>query len=417
MKIWEEFLQNQVKDLGAGTIEKWAKSLKIVHFDAGNLYLEAADAFQVSWFEEYLRPKVQKFFKNNNQRPIKVHLSLASAFMKPKKIWKPVLQLAPDPVDPASLLETYYPGKTNTLHFSLFKETLQNLSFNPIYLYGPSGCGKSHLLMGATSYLQAMGKTCLYIKAGTLTQHIVAAIRSSSMPKLRQFYRGQDALIIDDIHLLANRTATQEEFFHTFNALSIAGKQIILSGNDLPSRLGGIEPRLTSRFEWGITLPFFPLSTEELKELVHQRSSLPKEIQDDLAAQFTTVADLLKASEILKKKKDFSDMGKWLAPLLSHQKQKAITPEKIVQITAELFEISSPDILGKGQTKTLSLPRQIAMYFCRKNLKMPFLKIAEFFSRDHSTVMTSVKSVEKKIKEQNTVLLSYVNAIESKLRS
>lgn len=417
MKAWEEFLQGQVKELGSEAIDKWAKSLKIVHFDAGNLYLEAQDSFQLSWFEEHLRSPIKQYFRNNNHRPIKVHVSLANApSPKDKKIWKPVLNLVPDGLDPGCQFDTYFPGSTNQISFSLLKDALEKSSYNPIYLHGPEGIGKSHLLMASAFYLTSLKKRCFYVKADTLTNHIVAAMRTGAMQKLRDLYRQHDVLLVDDIHQLAHRSATQEELFHTFNTLHMAGKQIILAGSRLPSLLEGIEPRLTSRFEWGLVLPFQPLSAQERKEFLRQKIEqkqlpLSEATEIFLLQQLPNVKSLQRALETLHQRKDKNDQT-WIAPLLEELKRKALTPAKIIQITAETFEIRADDILGRSQNQECSLPRQVAMYLCRSVLKMPFLKIAEIFSRDHSTVMTSVKNIEKKIGEHDEVLLSTLNSIK-----
>jgi chromosomal replication initiator protein len=427
MKVWEDFLQTQVKDLGSEAIEKWAKSLKVVFFDAGNLYLEAKDLFQLNWFEEHLRPQIRQFFRNNNQRLIKVHLSLAGApSPTDKKIWKPVLDLTQDSLNPACRLETYFPGATNLTSFSLLKESLEKLSYNPIYLHGPSGSGKSHLLMASCVYLIAQKKRCFYVTASTLTNHIVAAMRTGGMQKFRELYRQHDVLLVDDVHQLAHRSATQEELFHTFNTLHVAGKQIILAGSGLPSLLEGIEPRLTSRFEWGLVLPLQPLNVQEQEELYQNRVEekkldLPTEIKGFLLDHLTSVKSLQSALDTIQLRKGKSEITlplvqKWIEPLLEDQKRKALTPEKIVHTTAEIFEIPASDILGRSQNQDCSLPRQVAMYFCRSILKMPYLKIAAVFSRDHSTVMTSVKSVEKKIGEHDAVMLSIITSIKTKLR-
>lgn len=428
MKIWEDFLQTQVKDLGSEAIEKWAKSLKVIFFDAGNLYLEAGDSFQLSWFEEHLRPQIRQFFRNNNQRLVKVHVSLSGApSPKDKKIWKPVLDLSQDNLNPSCRLETYFPGNTNLTSFSLLKDSLEKFSFNPIYLYGPSGCGKSHLLMASASYLTARKKLCFYVTASTLTQHIVAAMRTGGMQKLRELYRQHDVLLVDDVHQLANRSATQEELFHTFNTLHVAGKQIILAGSSLPSQLEGIEPRLTSRFEWGLVLPFQSLSNQEQKEFYQSRVQekkleLSEEVERFLLENLTSLKSLQSSLETIGLRKGKQEVTvplvqKWVEPLLEDQKRKALTPEKIVKATGEIFEIPAGDILGRSQNQDCSLPRQVAMYLCRLLLKMPYLKIAAVFSRDHSTVMTSVKSIEKKIGEHNDIMLSTINSIKRKLSS
>ncbi|HEX2578936.1 MAG TPA: DnaA/Hda family protein [Rhabdochlamydiaceae bacterium] len=426
MKLWEDFLQTQEKNLGSEAINKWAKPLKIVFFDAGNLYLEAQDAFQLNWFEQHLRPQIRNHFRNNNHRLIKVHLSLVGA-VKDKKIWKPVLNLSQDNLTPNCRLETFFPGTTNLISFSMLQESLEKTFYNPIYLHGPSGSGKTHLLMAASAFLIEQKKQCFYVTAGTLTNHIVAAMRTGSMQKLRAIYRQHDVLLVDDVHQLAHRSATQEELFHTFNTLHMAGKQIILAGNSLPSQLEGIEPRLTSRFEWGLVLPLLCLTAPEQKEFFHKRAqekklTLSQEIETFLLHHLTSVKSLQSALETLSIRKGGNEITlqlvqKWTTTLFEDQKRQALTPEKIVQATAEIFEIPAADILGRAQNQTCSAPRQVAMYLCRSLLKIPYLKIAAIFSRDHSTVMTSVKSIEKKIEEQDGSMLSTINSIKSKFKS
>lgn len=428
MKAWEDFLQAQVKNLGSEAVEKWAKSLKVASFDAGNLYLEAQDSFQLNWFEEHLRPQIVRFFRNNNQRLIKVHVTLSGSHSpKEKKVWKPVLDLSQDHLNPACLLETYFPGTTNLASFALLKESLEKSLYTPIYLHGPSDAGKTHLLMASFVFLTAQKKRCFYVTANTLTQHIVAAMRTGGMQKLRDLYRQHDVLLIDDVHQLAHRSATQEELFHTFNTLHVAGKQIILAGRTLPSLLEGIEPRLTSRFEWGLVLPLLTLTPQEQKEYFdsqvrEKKLTLSKEIEQFLLGNLSSVKSIQSALETLTLRKGKNEITlpliqKWIEPLLEDQKRRALTPEKIIQATGKVFEIPATDILGRSQNQDCSLPRQVAIYLCRTMLKMPYLKIAKVFSRDHSTVMTSFKIVEKKIGEHDNVTLSTINSIKLKLKS
>lgn len=416
MKQWEDFLGSVASEIGSEAMEKWVKPLKVVHFDAGNLYLEACDSFQLHWFEEHLRAKVRLLLHNNNQRPIKVHVSLGPAPPE-KKRWKPVLNLVSDSLKGNCRFDNYFPGKTNQVHFSLLQAALEKPTYNPIYLQGSEGVGKSHLLMASAFFLNSQNKRCFYVKAGTLTHHIVAAIRSSSMQKLRDIYRKHDVLLLDNVDELADRSATQEELFHTFNTLHTAGKQIILAGRKSPAEMEGIEPRLTSRFEWGLLLPFYPLTTPELQAWLAQQSpgALPPDVISFLLEQLPSLPSLLRALEIYKSKGPMTldSAKKWIEPLLDIWKKKQLTPEKIVQTTAEHFEMGSSDILGRSQNQDCSLPRQIAMSLCRELLKMPFVKIADFFSRDHSTVMTSIKTLEKKMGEPGSAPLSHLRAIKS----
>lgn len=405
MKEWSAFLDEQQKTLGTDAVERWARTLKIVHFDAGNLYLEASDPFQLNWFEQYLRPLIKQSFHTMSGRPIRVHLTLSGAAAhEPKKQWKPPLDLHPDSLLSNCTFATYFAGETNVDNLKLLQEIALKKTFNPLYIQGPSGVGKTHLLMAISHFLKEQGRSLFYVKADRFTQHIVAAIRSSAMTSLRDLYRKHDVLVIDEIESLADRSASQEELFHTFNALHLAGKQIILAGNALPADLKGIEPRLTSRFEWGLILSFKPLTKPEQKAYFSQLLSLEPALVDECLSLLNTIPLLNRAADILKVRTKqtpptLSLLHTWLAPLIQEQQKKALTSDVILQAVAAHFDINLADLQGRSQTQEHTSPRQIAMYLCRKQLNLPYMKIADLFSRDHSTVMTSVKLIDKRLQD------------------
>jgi chromosomal replication initiator protein len=255
MQAWDDFLNAEEHRLGKEVAAKWLRSLRVIRFDACNLYLEAKDPFQIRWFEEHVRPGIQTRLQNNNSHPIKVHLKAASTEPSekkpPKKKWEPsLLKITSDPLDSFATFEHFAADGNNQIPYQLLYN-LEQGSFNPIFLHGPTGSGKTHLLMAMAAKTK---QKVLFVNAETFTEHVVQAIRLGWMQEFRNAYRKVDLLIIDDIHLFAKRTATQEEFFHTFNALNLEKKQIVLSSALPPHLLQGIEERLISRFEWGITL-------------------------------------------------------------------------------------------------------------------------------------------------------------------
>ena len=256
MRAWENFLTSQESELGTETVHKWLKPLKVLKFDACNLYLEAKDSFQALWFEEHVRKKIHNKLVNNNKKNIKVHITIANQTVpkgakgKSKKTTatepqKPQFQLLFDELDPHCSFEHFVVSERNILpHKLLCKLTgydpvsgklvptsSEFASFNPIYIYGPSGTGKSHLLMATAHALRCKGLNVIYARAETFTEHVVSAIRAGEMSIFRQTYRNIDTLVIDDVHVFSRKGATQEELFHTFNTLHTAGKQIIVSAN------------------------------------------------------------------------------------------------------------------------------------------------------------------------------------------
>ncbi|KAF3363145.1 Chromosomal replication initiator protein DnaA 1 [Chlamydiales bacterium STE3] len=441
MKAWEEFLKRLENDFGVETIRKWLRSLKILRYDACNLYLEAKDTFQALWFEEHIRPKVIASFFNNNNKRIKVHLKIGTApsdrkkdrAVKPKNnAVKEELSITFNDPDPLSTFDNFIVTENNLLPYKLFKES--PASFNPVYLYGKPGSGKTHLLMALANSLRSQGLKVQYVRAETFTEHVVSAIRAGAMALFRQAYRTLDAFIIDDVHLFAKKNATQEEFFHTFNTLHMAGKQIYLSANCAPSELSSIEPRLVSRFEWGIVLPLEVASTVDLPLLLKKKAeSLHYPLQPKVAeflievfksspkAMIRALEALILRSHINEEKSlTFKQMSvplakHYLSDLLLAESQSQITPEKIIKFCAEHYGIRTEDILGKAQKKECAQPRQVAMYLCRNQLKYPFTKIGDLFSRDHSTVMTSVKLIQKLLDERDTVIEPAISAITKKL--
>ena len=452
MQAWEQFLQKQETELGFETVKKWLRSLKVVRFDACNLYLEAKDSFQLLWFDEHIKSIAQTTLVNGNNRQIKIHISIANAPPPSNKTRgkgkffqdseKP-FQLTFDELDPSCHFKYFVTNEENTLPLKLLSEITGSLSnsklplnsFNPIYIHGSSGSGKTHLLMSLAQIYRSQGLKTVYVRAETFTDHVVTAIRAGQMSMFRQAYRTADILLIDDVHVFSRKGATQEEFFHTFNTLHMDNKQIILTSNCSPQELTLIEPRLVSRFEWGIVLPLKPLqTTDELLNLLNTKSNalkfhLPSKISDFLIETFTSnPKNLIKAFEALVLRlhlgQEHSIQGltlpavkALLADLMDEEQKNMLTPIKIVQTVADHFEIRLEDILSKAQTKECVLPRQIAMCLCRNKLKIPFMKIGEIFSRDHSTVMASVKHVQKALDENITSITNIWYPLLKKLES
>ncbi|MBN1914520.1 MAG: chromosomal replication initiator protein DnaA [Parachlamydiales bacterium] len=434
MQAWEEFLSNLEKSLGKKTIDQWLSPLKIVKFDACNLFLEAQDSFQITWFEEHIRPKLKKFI-NSNGSPIKVHInSLKKPALKQEQPSSP-FRVEPDSLNPDMTLENFI-DSSSEMSFQLLLELSQNYiphshqepySFNPFFIYGYKGSGKTHLAQGCAHALSQRGLKVFYIHAQTFTNHVVEAIRLSQMQSFRQDYRNIDVLIIDDIHIFSRKNATQEEFFHTFNALHGKGAQIIITSLFPPNELKEIEPRLISRFEWGITLFLPSSSAEQRKEiLLHKAKRLHMDLKEDIIhfiiQSFSSTISVCQALETLALRFPNSSYGlkeseAVLKDLLEKEQLKTITPEKIVHAVAAQYGLRFEDIVGKSQTKECSQPRQIAMYLCRKLLDLPYLKIGSIFSRDHSTVMTNVKSIQKELEKQNTAIISSCFSITKKIEA
>lgn len=462
MRAWEEFLARQEQELGKETVEKWLRPLAVVRFDACNLYLEANDSFRAIWFEEHVRHRVQTSLVNNNHKQIKVHISVTSGEEDKKTARKrknastssltaPLFNLRFDETDPEARFDTFITSQGNLLAFKLLCESCgldadkltpldqkaPLFTFNPIYLFGRPGTGKTHLMMSLATALKNNGLKVIYVRADTFTEHVVNAIRTGEMQTFRKAYRHADALLIDDIEIFSRKTATQEELFHTFNTLHIEGKQIILSGGCSPQDLKFIEPRLVSRFEWGIVIPLQMLDQKEMRELLLRKTKkIDFPLEEELLSFFLetfggSTKSLIRAFDALVLRTHLNQgLGKGLTfplslatvkhclgDLIQEEEKAVVTPVKIIRTVAEYYGIRMDDILSKSQARECVLPRQIAMHLCRDHLNLPYMHIGDIFSRDHSTVMASVKQIQKGIESKNNEIIGSVKGILKLLES
>ncbi|MDN3506237.1 MAG: chromosomal replication initiator protein DnaA [Simkaniaceae bacterium] len=410
MKLWDEFLKDLEKNLSKSAVDKWLRPLKVQRFDACNLYLDAESSFHIAWFEEHVRAFAKKNFCNNNAHPIKIHFSKQTKQKNKKKGEDPplpTLEIESTSIDPSQTFSNFLFDHKTAMTVEFCKK-LSPGAFNPLFLYGGPGTGKTHLLNACANKWKNAGLSVFYVHAETFTEHVVKAIRSSQMQKFRGIYRNQDVLIIDDIHCLARRAATQEELFHTFNTLHTSGRQIVLASHLLPSQMEEIEPRLISRFEWGIMLEVAPLSSEKMKQVLKNKANLhhfplsdsvAELLQSRFCQESNTLMRALDALFLRHKGKNpitLLEAQSLLTDLLQKEEEQKLTPEKILSATSAYFGIRKSDILGKSRARECTVPRKIAMYLCRKRLHLPYLTIGKFFDRDHSTVMTSIEQIEKK---------------------
>ncbi|AHK63150.1 chromosomal replication initiator protein DnaA [Chlamydia avium] len=427
MRAWEDFLLLQEKEIGAGTVDKWLRSLKVLCFDACNLYLEAKDSFQVTWFEEHIRPKVKAHLVNNNGKLIRVHitsLDKTTSLYGEKQIQyekTSCFSMQYGNVNPTMSFSNFLVTSENDLPFRIFQEFTKpsegtvSFPFNPIYLFGPEGSGKTHLMQAAVSALKESGGKILYVASDLFTEHLVSAIRSGEMQRFRSFYRSVDALFIEDIEVFSGKSATQEEFFHTFNSLHTEGKLIVLSSSCAPGDLKSVEERLISRFEWGVVVPIHPLAKEGLHNfLMRQSEQLNLRIESTaldflICALSSNVKTLLHAINLLSKRVAYkkisqqllyeTDIQSLLRDVLDAAESVRLTPLGIVRAVAQYYGVSPESILGRSQSREYVVPRQVAMYLCRQKLSLSYVRIGNVFSRDHSTVISSIRTVSQKIEE------------------
>lgn len=449
MHIWNDFVSELEKEIGKGAVAKWIRPLKVLSFDASNIHLEAEDPFQAIWFDEHVKPKLKRStIYSPTGKKVKLHLTVKnqkppSDETTPDSVKEDAF--APSPLEPHCQLSQFICGTENELSFRVFAglvgfdrnttsfkdPTLSLGEMNPIYLYGNHGVGKTHLLMAVASALKNKGYNVRYVKAETFTDHVIKAYREGQVHTFRERYRAADVFIIDGIDILSRKATTQEELFHTFNTLHTAGKQIIVAAHKSPQHLSQIEPRLISRFEWGILLELNKLTKEERKQFLTKRlESLQFPLQDHAAehllSHFSSNTSLSKAIETLLLRLHVSGtspdnltpeaISHHLSDLMLEEKRREVTPDKLISAVAKAYTISPEDLLGKSKAKEHVLPRQVAMFLCREDLTLPYTKIGSLFQRDHSTVISSVRLIKKAIEKKHDNVLYPLSTIYTTLQ-
>tara|TARA_Y100001936_G_scaffold232349_1_gene257191 strand:- start:127 stop:1569 length:1443 start_codon:yes stop_codon:yes gene_type:complete len=331
-------------------------------------------------------------------------------------------------IDPNKNFENFVLGESNKLAFEASKKVSQDLShYNPLYLYGGIGMGKTHLLNAIGISLKSNYKV-MFISAERFMYQFVKSIKSNEMVKFKDYFRNTDVLLIDDIQFMNGKEAMQEEFFHTFNALIDKGSQIILSADRSPNKLLRIQDRIKSRFSGGLVVDIqnsdydlrykiLKNKIEELKFLYSNEINIPEEILKFISLEVKTsnrelvgsLNRIISFSKIYNKVPNLSEIKVILKDLLNFSENK-VTIDLIQTIVCQFFKISKNEMLSSRRSRYLVRPRQAAIYLSKLLTSKSLPEIGRAFSnRDHTTVIHSVKTIEKLRKEDNELNINIDN--------
>ena len=305
--------------------------------------------------------------------------------------------------------------------------------YNPLFLYGGVGLGKTHLMHSIAHFILQKNPSSriLYVTSEEFTNELIETIRNgnnSAMSKFREKYRNIDVLLVDDIQFIIGKESTQEEFFHTFNSLHSAKKQIIISSDKPPKDMEILEERFRSRFEWGliadITLPDYETrmailhKKEELdgynisEEVIKYIATNIKSNIRELEGAFNKV---MASSKLEKKEVTLELAEKALKDIISPDQQKEITPEYIISVVAEHYHVTTADLCGNKRSSKIVMPRQIAMYLCRDIIDTSLKTIGKNLgNRDHTTVMHGIEKIEKEL-QTNDNLKNSIDTLRKKI--
>lgn len=313
--------------------------------------------------------------------------------------------------NPRYRFETFVVGNSNQLAYAASKSIAENPSgsFNPLFIYGGAGLGKTHLIQAIGHQIRRdrPEMKVVYMSADSLVTEIISSIRYDRMQSFRDRYRSIDALLLDDIQFLAGKERTQEEFFHTFNALYEAQKQIVFTSDAPPKEIPTLEERLRSRFEWGLIADIQPPDLETKVAILRKKAEEKKiDIPHDVALFIAerVRSNIRELEGHLNRVTAFASLTghevnidlvrEALKDLLSKD-NKPITPAEILRVVSAHYGLKVTDIKSKNNSKTIAFPRQVAMYMCKELTDLSYPEIGKLFNnKHHSTVMYSVERIE-----------------------
>jgi len=306
-------------------------------------------------------------------------------------------------------------------------------AYNPLYLYGGAGLGKTHLMHSIGHFVleQNQDKKVLYVTSEQFTNEVIESIRSgnaAAMTKLRDKYRTVDVLLIDDVQFIIGKESTQEEFFHTFNVLHSAGKQIIISSDKPPKEMETLEERFRSRFEWGLIADIQPPDYETRMAILRKNAEMyDKEIDDEIIQYIATniksnirelegaLNKVMANARLNKQELNLALAEDALKDVIYPDQRREVSPSLIIDVVAEHFNISKEDITSKKRNSEYVIPRQIIMYLCRHMTETTYQMIAAYLGKkDHTTVIHGVEKIEEKIQTDED-LRNKIETIRKKL--
>lgn len=420
--LWEKTQTTIKEEIGASSYDTWLSGLKALDKDSDTLVLQAPDEFFKNWIVEHYAPAIERCLKAEAGREVGLEFevnaelgSVKSTGSKNQSFEKQYLQT---PVKSNShlnsrfLFENFVVGPSNRFAFAAAKAVAEAPArmYNPFFIYGPVGLGKTHLMQAITHEVARKSpelKIC-YISSEQFTNELINAIRHRSADAFRQKYRTIDVLLIDDIHFIAGKESTQEEFFHTFNVLHDHRKQIIICSDRPPKEIAHLEDRLVSRFNWGLIADIQPPDYETRvailkKKLELESCNVPDDVVTFIASEIkTNIRELegallrVVAYSMLEEKPITLSLTKSVLKDMVKETVKTISVDMVQKHVAEFYNISLHELKNKSRHKNIVIPRQIAMYLSRKLTPHSLPEIgAAFGGKDHTTILHAVKKVEE----------------------
>jgi len=442
------FITSEMKNkLGSDIYESWLKKIEFVEEFNNYVLLSVPTRFIRDWITSRYLDQILQILKTFKKDIIRIEFKINENKINRPENGDYIKQeenkenisfikdsyLQYNRIDPNKRFENFITGSSNKLAYEASLKVSENIShYNPLYIYGGVGMGKTHLLNSIGIELKKIKKV-MFISAERFMYQFVKSIKTNDMVKFKEYFRNTDILLIDDIQFMNGKEAMQEEFFHTFNALLEKGSQIIVSADRSPNKLSRIQERIKSRFSGGLVVdiqkPDYQLrkkivekKAEEFGNLYSEEIKISNEIQEYISNEITgSIRELVGAinriisfSRIYNKKPNLSETKIILKDLLNLGENK-VTIDIIQTLVCKFFRISKNEMLSSRRSRYLVRPRQIAIYLTKILTPKSLPEIGrEFSNRDHTTIIHSVKTIEK-LKEKDHEMVENINKLKNQI--
>ena len=439
-EIWAHALAAARGHLPEQSFQTWLSGTEAVGFSDDELLVEAPSQFHVEWIEDKYGAFLRNSMENRLGRPLSVSYRSSmrappppdvsldretpayTASLRRSSISESRPQVPSEKLNEHYTFDRFVVGNNNQLAVAACRAVAEKPArmYNPLFVYGGVGLGKTHLMHAIGNFLQqhAPRTHIAYVPTEQFTNELVTSIQEGATPGFRRRYRHIDLLLVDDIHFLEGKERTQEEFFHTFNALYDAQKQIVLTSDRAPNSLSGLEERLVSRFAWGLVADIKPPDYETRIAIVRKKSAadglfLENDVIDLVARSCTSSVREMEGAII--KLLAFSSLtNQEITLALAHEALResrvpAATPSPRTSVTdilnaaAGAWGVDPAGLVSKRRTRDVTVPRQVAMFLIKEILDPPLTRIgAAFGGRDHSTVIHSIRKVDRDMQADET---------------
>jgi chromosomal replication initiator protein len=426
-QLWQAILGNLELTITKANFTTWFKNTSVIEKSDTGIVVGVPNAFTKEWLQNKYHQDILKALKAISPETKEVKYQIVSpAYTQPQ----PAKEVARAPIrktEPASnqtlnpkyTFETFIVGSNNQLAHaaSLAVSKKPGQVYNPLFIYGGVGLGKTHLMqaVGADVVRKNPEAKILYVTSERFTNDFVSALSQGKADQFKSLYRNVDVLLVDDIQFLAGREGTQEEFFHTFNALHQNNKQVVMTSDRLPKEIPAIEERLVSRFEWGmiadIAAPDMETRLAILRTKVKEKNYnidpeilqfIAETIQSNIRELEGALNRLMVYCQLNNTRPTLDQVKNILVSVITPPKKRGVSAKKITEIVADFYNVSPDDLLKQSRKKEYVYPRQIAMFIIRKELETSLPSIGEFFGgRDHTTVIHAIDKIERFIKEKS----------------